>query len=211
MPTAAPGYFGLWLDNGDGVFNEASDSLRGYVAIGRQVVHARQAFGAQAGQVIGRTNLGVEAEIDADALDREKQLGLVLEQTLTRLSPPEHTALEYAAVMPPDNLHWPFIHELVKRVHPDIDQPAPGYPDPWIARDKAFHFDASAGIAAFTYAVSAGWFVDARWKALAIGGGTAIAAGAGKELIDATHVFGGDPSWRDLAWDGIGTVDLCTT
>ena len=39
----------------------------------------------------------------------------------------------------------------------------------------------SAGIAAAGYGVSAAWLVDARWKALAIGGGLALAAGAGKE------------------------------
>jgi putative lipoprotein len=78
--------------------------------------------------------------------------------------------------------------------------------DPWIARDKALHFDVSAGIAAAGYGVSAGWLVEARWKALALGGGMAIAAGAGKELLDATHVFGGDPSWKDFAWDVLGTI-----
>jgi uncharacterized protein YfiM (DUF2279 family) len=78
--------------------------------------------------------------------------------------------------------------------------------DPWIARDKALHLDASAGIAALSYALSAGWVVDARWKALVVGGGITLAAGAGKELLDATHVLGGDPSWRDFAWDAIGTV-----
>ena len=78
--------------------------------------------------------------------------------------------------------------------------------DPWIARDKALHFDASAGLAAVGYAVSAGWLVDARWKAIAVGGGVALAAGAGKELLDATHVFGGDPSWKDFAWDALGTA-----
>jgi putative lipoprotein len=79
-------------------------------------------------------------------------------------------------------------------------------PDPWIARDKAFHFDISAGIAAAGYAASAAWLVDARWKALAIGGGAALAVGAGKELLDATGLFGGDPSWKDFAWDAAGTV-----
>ncbi len=78
--------------------------------------------------------------------------------------------------------------------------------DPWIARDKALHFDVSAGLAAVGYGVSAGWLVDARWKALAVGGGVALAAGAGKELLDATHAFGGEPSWRDFAWDVVGTV-----
>jgi putative lipoprotein len=78
--------------------------------------------------------------------------------------------------------------------------------DPWFARDKALHFDVSAGLAAAGYGVSAGWLVNARWKALAIGGGVALAAGAGKELLDATHVLGGDPSWKDFTWDVIGTV-----
>ena len=78
--------------------------------------------------------------------------------------------------------------------------------DPWIARDKALHFDASAGLAALTYAVSAGWIVDARWKAIAWGGGVALAAGAGKEAVDAAGVFGGHASWKDFAWDVAGTV-----
>lgn len=78
--------------------------------------------------------------------------------------------------------------------------------DPWIARDKAFHFDVSAGIAAVGYGLSAAWVVDARWKALAVGGGVALAAGAGKELVDATGVFHGDPSWKDFTWDAIGTM-----
>jgi putative lipoprotein len=78
--------------------------------------------------------------------------------------------------------------------------------DPWLARDKALHFDVSAGIAAAGYGVSAGWLVDARWKALALGGGLALVAGAGKEALDATHVLGGDPSWKDFAWDVFGTI-----
>jgi len=91
-------------------------------------------------------------------------------------------------------------------------------PDPWISRDKALHFDVSAGIAAVGYGAGAGWLGDARWKALALGGGLALAAGAGKEIVDATGLFGGGPSWKDLAWDVIGavaglalawTVDLC--
>jgi|HubBroStandDraft_6_1064221.scaffolds.fasta_scaffold547157_1 putative lipoprotein len=77
--------------------------------------------------------------------------------------------------------------------------------DPWISRDKAFHFDVSAGIAAAGYGVSAAWLVDARWKALAIGGGVALAAGASKEIVDATGILGGDPSWKDFTWDVIGT------
>jgi uncharacterized protein YfiM (DUF2279 family) len=78
--------------------------------------------------------------------------------------------------------------------------------DPWVSRDKAFHFDVSAGIAAASYGVSAAWLVDARWKALAIGGSVALAAGAAKEIVDATGLFGGDASWKDFTWDAIGTA-----
>ncbi len=77
-------------------------------------------------------------------------------------------------------------------------------PDPWVARDKAFHFDVSAGLAAVGYAASAAWLVDARWKALTIGGGVALGAGAGKELLDWAGL--GDPSWKDFTWDAIGVV-----
>jgi putative lipoprotein len=77
-------------------------------------------------------------------------------------------------------------------------------PDPWIARDKALHFDVSAGLAAVGYGAAAGWLVDARWKALALGGGVALGVGAGKELLDMTGL--GDPSWKDFTWDAIGVV-----
>jgi putative lipoprotein len=78
--------------------------------------------------------------------------------------------------------------------------------DPWISRDKALHFDVSAGLAAAGYGAGAGWLFDARWKALAFGGGIAIAAGAGKELLDWSGVIRGDPSWKDFTWDVVGTV-----
>jgi putative lipoprotein len=78
--------------------------------------------------------------------------------------------------------------------------------DPWLSRDKALHFDVSAGLAAAGYGVSAGWLVDARWKSLAIGGGVAFAAGAAKELLDASGIVHGDPSWKDLTWDAAGAL-----
>jgi putative lipoprotein len=76
--------------------------------------------------------------------------------------------------------------------------------DPWISRDKAFHFDVSLGLASAGYAVGAAWVVDARWKALALSGGATLLVGAGKELLDLAGL--GDPSWKDMAWDAIGTV-----
>jgi putative lipoprotein len=75
--------------------------------------------------------------------------------------------------------------------------------DPWLGQDKALHFAVSAGIAAGGYAAGAALF-DGRGKALLFGGGLAAAAGIAKETADLAGL--GDPSWRDLAWDGIGLV-----
>jgi len=75
--------------------------------------------------------------------------------------------------------------------------------DPWIARDKALHFDATAGIAMATYALST-YELHARWESLAVAGAFTLAVGAGKELLDMTGL--GDPSWKDFTWDAIGTV-----
>jgi putative lipoprotein len=75
--------------------------------------------------------------------------------------------------------------------------------DPWIGSDKALHFAVSAGIAGAGYGVTTAFARD-RWKALAIGGGAALAAGALKEGYDATGH--GDPSWKDLGWDILGAA-----
>jgi putative lipoprotein len=76
-------------------------------------------------------------------------------------------------------------------------------PDPFWGRDKALHFGASAAIAAGGYAVGTGLW-DERWKAIALGGGIALGAGALKEGLDAAGL--GHPSWNDFAWDAIGAA-----
>jgi putative lipoprotein len=76
-------------------------------------------------------------------------------------------------------------------------------PDPWFGADKWKHFGVSSVVAGASYGVAATQVQD-RWAALAIGGGVALAAGAAKEGVDALGY--GDPSWKDLAWDGIGAV-----
>jgi putative lipoprotein len=76
-------------------------------------------------------------------------------------------------------------------------------PDPWLGPDKALHFGASAVIAGGGYAV--GTFVfPARGHALLLGAGLGLGAGAAKELLDLAGF--GDPSWKDFAWDAIGTA-----
>lgn len=75
--------------------------------------------------------------------------------------------------------------------------------DPWWGRDKALHFGVSAGIAAGGYGAGA-WVFDKRRDALLLGAGLAVSAGVLKETLDLAGY--GTPSWKDLAWDGIGTV-----
>lgn len=75
--------------------------------------------------------------------------------------------------------------------------------DPWFGRDKMLHFGASAVIAAGGYTAGAVAF-DARYEALLLGSGLALAAGTGKELWDMSGH--GDPSWRDFTWDLVGIV-----
>lgn len=75
-------------------------------------------------------------------------------------------------------------------------------PDPWFAQDKMLHFGVSAALAAGGYAAGTALWDD-RGPALLAGAGLALGAGVGKELLDLTGY--GHPSWRDLAWDVVGT------
>jgi putative lipoprotein len=76
-------------------------------------------------------------------------------------------------------------------------------PDPWFGRDKALHFGATATLASGGYGAAA-LFTDDRTTRWLAGGSLAMAAGAGKELWDLSGH--GDASWRDLAWDAMGTA-----
>jgi putative lipoprotein len=75
--------------------------------------------------------------------------------------------------------------------------------DPWFGRDKALHFAATATIATAGYG-GAALVTDDRTARVVAGASLAMAAGIGKELWDlAGH---GDPSWKDLTWDAIGSA-----
>ncbi|HEY4217432.1 MAG TPA: hypothetical protein VGM67_09865 [Gemmatimonadaceae bacterium] len=78
-------------------------------------------------------------------------------------------------------------------------------PDPWFGADKTKHFFASAFVqsASFSLLRTAG---IGRHNSLL--GATAVssAVAVGKELADMR--FGGDPSWKDLTWDGAGIAAM---
>ncbi len=76
-------------------------------------------------------------------------------------------------------------------------------PDPWFGVDKYKHFAACTVIAAAGYGIGT-VTTDARYQALALGGGLAVGVGIGKEMADLAGM--GNASYRDFTWDVIGAV-----
>jgi putative lipoprotein len=76
-------------------------------------------------------------------------------------------------------------------------------PDPWWAYDKALHLGSSFGLALGGYGLAVP-FTDEPWERAALGLAFSLAFGVGKELADLAGY--GHPSWKDLAWDGVGAL-----
>ena len=65
-------------------------------------------------------------------LHGEKRLSAALQPTLERLSAAEKLALEFAALLPPDQVALPWLRTLVSQTFPEMGRDAePGYADPW--------------------------------------------------------------------------------
>lgn len=79
----------------------------------------------------------------------------------------------------------------------------PPVADPWLGSDKALHLTLSTMAASGAYGVST-YYTDGIAARVAFGAGFGIAVGAAKEFLDLTGF--GDPSWKDFAWDMIGTA-----
>jgi len=75
--------------------------------------------------------------------------------------------------------------------------------DPWLGRDKAVHFAASA-VLARSASLGAGLVLERPRDRALVGAGVSLTLGALKELYDLTGR--GDPSAKDLAWDALGTL-----
>ncbi|HEX2657419.1 MAG TPA: hypothetical protein VHU40_04075 [Polyangia bacterium] len=76
-------------------------------------------------------------------------------------------------------------------------------PDPWFGRDKALHFGATGSLALVGYG-GAALKTPEPWTRVAAGATLGLGVGIAKELYDLTGA--GDPSWRDLTWDVVGTA-----
>jgi putative lipoprotein len=75
--------------------------------------------------------------------------------------------------------------------------------DPWWGRDKALHLSVSAALAGGGYG-AATFITSSRPARFGLGLGGALAVGAAKELYDLGGR--GDPSGKDLLWDGVGAL-----
>jgi putative lipoprotein len=76
-------------------------------------------------------------------------------------------------------------------------------PDPWWGKDKALHLGLSVGLAAGGYAATSALTTSMPKRALG-GAVFSLALGASKELYDLGG--GGTASWRDFAFDTLGTA-----
>lgn len=75
--------------------------------------------------------------------------------------------------------------------------------DGWFSVDKVQHFFTSAFVQSMTYGTLRAAGVS-HGVSLAGASVTTAAVGVGKEIYDAK--YGGDPSVKDLVWDGLGGV-----
>lgn len=77
-------------------------------------------------------HLGKRDDVQARILHQEKQLNVILQDTLSLLDAPAKTALEFAALLPPDNVPWPWLKGLVTEIHPELAKFDSDEPDPWM-------------------------------------------------------------------------------
>jgi putative lipoprotein len=75
--------------------------------------------------------------------------------------------------------------------------------DDWLGRDKALHFGVTFTLAGAGYAAAAPLHRTPVAR-LGLVATLVMATGIAKEMHD--RATGGDPSLRDLAWDGVGTA-----
>ena len=75
--------------------------------------------------------------------------------------------------------------------------------DPWFGTDKAQHFFVSAFVQSVSFSALRSTRLS-RTNSLIGATVAASAVGIGKEIFDAKHA--GDPSLKDLTWDGAGIV-----
>jgi uncharacterized protein YfiM (DUF2279 family) len=77
--------------------------------------------------------------------------------------------------------------------------------DAWWGPDKRLHLAVSTAIPPLGFMIS-GNFLDDTGAKLAVGASLGLGLGAAKELVWDKAFGNGDPSWKDFAWDAVGTA-----
>jgi tetratricopeptide (TPR) repeat protein len=77
--------------------------------------------------------LGKNSQVAAQMFHQEKQFAVVLVSTLTRFTPIELATLDYAALLPPESIPWPWLREAVKQDFPRALDFQAGDVDPWLS------------------------------------------------------------------------------
>ncbi len=75
--------------------------------------------------------LAEDASVELRRHNHEKRLAAVLGPTLTALTPEERRAMDYAALLPPDNVPLPWLKVLVTADFPALAKPGK-FGDPWL-------------------------------------------------------------------------------
>ncbi|MEY4178148.1 MAG: regulatory protein afsR, partial [Planctomycetota bacterium] len=114
-----------------GGFTLAVESVAIYLGLHPEIRPADYLARLRQEGLTGVDSLPADASVSAQMQHREKQLRIVLDQTLARLTAAERTALNYAALLPPYNIPWPWLRAAVTQQHPEDFVTRPGYADPW--------------------------------------------------------------------------------
>jgi tetratricopeptide (TPR) repeat protein len=103
-----------------GGFTLAVESVAIYLGLHPDIRPTHYLARLRAEGLTGVDALPADTDVAAQMQHREKQLRLVLDQTLARLTPAERTALDCAALLPPDNIPWLWLRALVAQEHPEF-------------------------------------------------------------------------------------------
>ncbi len=114
-----------------GGFTLAVESVAIYLGLHPEIRPADYLARLRQEGLTGVDSLPADASVSAQMQHREKQLRIVLDQTLARLTAAERTALNYAALLPPYNIPWPWLRAAVTQQHPEDFVTRTGYADPW--------------------------------------------------------------------------------
>ena len=126
-----------------GGFTLAVESIGIYLGLHPEIRPADFLQRLRSEGLAGVDSLPADADIGMQMQHREKQLGLVLVQTFSTLSERELAVLDFASLLPPDWIPWPWLRVLVGIDFPEFAQPlddvlsgvgtsSTGHPDPWM-------------------------------------------------------------------------------